>query len=108
MYHAPSSRWIFRGGGWRRLAVLDDHPDRRRLQVIELAAACGPHKGGHGRPHDEQGKGQDQVDDAHGSRRKVWPYQAPATTVRELSGIMIAATTGVMVPVMASQTPTAL
>ena len=90
-------------------SVVLHRPYSRRLEVIVLTAPGRPYKGPHGGGNDQEREGKDQKNYAHreGSSN-VTPRQATSSTVRELAGIIIAATSGLIRPNIASPTPTRL
>jgi hypothetical protein len=75
------------------------------VEVVELSAARGPDVGDHGRGDDDEGEREDDEDHAHAVNL---PRHELRMTVSELAGIMIAAMSGEMVPVMASAAPATL
>ena len=92
-----------------RRGFLVEDPDRRRREVVELAALRRPDVGRdeHDRQHDRER--HEQIEHAHvAAAEKVRLRQAPSTAVKELSGIRIAATSGSSAPVIASATAIAL
>ena len=110
----------------RRTVVVVEHAHGGCVQIVELAGSRRPDVRGHGHEHHEQRQGQDDEDDAHaaasmgaaGDSRcagtpgtgasNVRPSQLPSTTVRELAGIMIAAMSGLITPVIARAAPSRL
>lgn len=94
-----------------RTLVVEEHSDGRRCGVVELARPDSPEK----RPQksDRHGAaGRDEEDQhAHAGTRRLRARVPPmliATIVSELTGIRMAATSGVRAPSSASVRPTAL
>lgn len=74
------------------------HAQRRRVQIIELAAASGPEKSQHGAQRKEQRYGYGDEQHTHLGPRNILRRYACDTTVSELSGMITAAQTGEMLP----------
>jgi len=103
---------LVRGRGCRRSrhgVIVEQHAQRWRLQIVELAAAGGPEERGQRRAGEQQGDGHGNEEHAHGAafparaagarnmcRRYEW-----ATTVSELSGMITAAQSGLILPARA-------
>lgn len=90
--------------------VVQKHPNRRRIEIVELPAACAPDKGYHGNQDHEQGQWQHQIYDAHGRppfevMGNVRPNHEPSTTVIDATGIRMDAINGVRIPDMANDAP---
>src|SRR5690606_29749046 len=100
------------------------HPDRRRVEIVELTGTRRPDIRPHGEGHDQDGERQHHEEDAHAAAWcagaaigaasigtaplvKLWPNQLPSTTVSDDAGIITAATSGESHPSMARATPTA-
>ena len=94
-----------RGGGVRSNRLVPKHPDGRSLEVIELALAGRPDESDQADQNDAQRHRDQDEEDRHGTARKVSLRQARRITVTELTGIMIAAISGLMAPLMANPAP---
>jgi len=82
---------------------------RRGLQVVELSPPRAPDERRHRRQHDDEGDGQHDEDDAHAPpASNVRPRQLASTTVSELTGMRMAASSGLMRPAAARAAPSAL
>ncbi len=88
--------------------LISKDPQGRSVEVVELPGASGPDKASDADQHDPQRHRHQNEQDRHGSVRKVWLRHASKMTVTELTGIMIAAISGLMVPVTAKAAPTRL
>ena len=86
------------------------HSNRRRIQIVKLPAPRTDDEGDNRHEHHQRGERHDNEDHAHDARsfgNVVLDHDAN-TTVNELAGIRIAATSGLIVPVTASAAPTML
>ena len=97
------------GSRWRpfgsRIEIVAEDPKGRRFEVIELTSPGCPHEGHPGNQDDAKRHGNQNQQDAHWAGSKVRRLTLRAMTVRELTGIMIAAIRGLIVPVIASAAP---
>ena len=100
---------------WPILGSLDadvvvQHPNGRSVQVIELTPPSAPHERDDRHEHDERRQRYNNEDDAHAAPPfgKVVLHHDARTTVSELTGIRIAAMSGLMTPVTASVAPITL
>lgn len=91
---------------WRS-AIIIEHPDRRRIEVVELPPAGADDECNDCGEHDDRGQRHDNEDHAHRalSLGKVVLSHDASTTVSELAGISTAAMSGVITPVTASVAP---
>lgn len=83
------------------------HPDRRRIEIIELTPARAHDEPNDRGEHDERGERNHDENHAHRARsfgNVVLDHDA-STTVNELAGISTAAMSGVITPVTASVAP---
>ncbi len=93
----------------RRGVVVNKRAERGCLEIVELPTARRPHIRGDRNHDDAECHGHQNVEDAHGTRDpKDGARQASSTTVRELSGISTATTSGLMRPAIASPAPARL
>ena len=108
---------VIAGGCYARPAhrrIVEKHPARGRVEVLVLVGARGPDEGRHCDGGDDERDGnrdrqqrqRSPPGPSTASKRGI--LSATAVTVSPLSGIMIAATSGLMVPVAASTAPTTL
>ena len=93
-------------------ALLEEYADGGRAGVVELSGPHSPGERGEETRRDRATRRDEEHDDAHaGSPRRADQRIAPAlmpTTVSELTGIRIAAASGVSAPVSASVRPIVL
>lgn len=87
--------------------VIIEHPNRRRIEVIELPPPSARHERDDRSEHDERSQRDDNEDHAHAARSvgNVRLSHDASTTVSELAGISTAAISGVITPVAASVAP---
>lgn len=101
------------GNAYKSASVVLRRPDGGCFEVVELAMPRRPGKGADRHCYYEKGQWEDEEDDAHETApvpgsANVRPFHATRRTVSELVGIMIAATSGLIRPNMASVAPTTL
>src|SRR5688500_13301235 len=99
-----------RGTPTARASVVLRRPDGGCFEVVELAMPRRPGEGADRHRHYEEGQWNNEEDDAHETAPvprspNVRPFHATRRTVSELAGIMIAATSGLIRPDMASVAP---
>ena len=92
------------------LRIIMKHPDRRSIEVIELALSSARDERDDRGEHDERGQRDDNEDHAHdaGSVGNVRLSHDASSTVSELAGMSTAAISGVITPVTASVAPITL
>jgi len=85
------------------MSIVEENSQRWRVEVVVLTALHGPVERGAGQRGQGEGQGQDDEDDFHGysAFRVAIARAASDRTVAELTGMMIAAISGVMMPVAA-------
>lgn len=88
--------------------VIVQHPQGRCIQVVVLASASRPDERDHRCADDHERDGEDEVNDTHGDVSNDRLRHDARSTVRELAGMRMAAISGLIVPVIASDAPTAL
>jgi len=95
--------------GWTTI-VVDEHADRRGVEIVELAEPGRPDEADHRAAGDREHEGEQEIDHAHRdtSRRKARDQAALVTTEIEEAGIIRAATRGWIRPVTASAAPARL
>src|ERR1035437_838322 len=95
--------------GKNTLLVVVQHPQCRGLEVVELTPIRRPHERSDGHRDDEQRDRHHDVEHAHaGLSTNVRACHELSTTVSELAGMRIAATSGLIDPVIASAAPARL
>src|SRR5690606_19210747 len=92
--------------------VIEQHAERRRVRVVELAGLDGPQEREQESAGDEAAGGDEQDDHAHDgstlrAAQRIAPAAPPIVPI-ELIGIRTAATSGVSAPVSAMPMATAL
>ncbi len=87
------------------VGVVSKHSQRGCLEIVELPLSGGPHE----RPDTDQnhaeGHRHENKQDRHELALNVSLCQASRMTVTELTGIMMAAISGLMMPVTARAAP---
>ena len=103
-------------GARRHHLVVEEHAEGGRLDIVVLPVADGPPEGEHAGAGEQQGEGDEDVEDAHGSResngqsagvKERWRIDEATTTSDEI-GMATAATSGVTSPAMATAAPPTL
>ena len=92
------------------LDVVEEDPEGRRVDVVELAVADGPAEGedsGEGERERERDEGEEDVHGGAARRNDGWS-SARATTRSDETGIAAAATSGVTSPATAAPAPSTL
>ena len=93
------------------LDVVEEDPEGRRVDVVELAVADGPAEGedsGEGERERERDEGEEDVHGRSAARRNDGWSSARATTRSDETGIAAAATSGVTSPATAAPAPSTL
>ena len=93
------------------LAVIQQDANRRCARIVELSGSNGPDERAEESGGDRAAGGNQEDDDAHDGSRRAGHRIAPelmATIVNELTGIRMAAASGVSAPASASVSPIAL
>ena len=90
--------------------IIIQHPNRRRIQVIELASPSARDERDDRGEHDESCQRDDDENHAHEARSvgKLRLSHDTSTTVSALAGMSTAAISGVITPVTASPAPITL
>lgn len=88
--------------------VVSKHPQRGCFEVVELPLPGRPHECPNADEHDTQGYGDQNKQNRHDPALNVSLRQAITMTVTELTGIMMAAISGLMIPVTARAAPMTL
>ena len=92
------------------LWIVDQHSHRRRFQIVELPTTDAAYTGYQGGTAERERERQRHIQYAHVSlsASKLLTIKVAVSTLSELSGIKIAASKGVIQPVIAKPTATKL